>query len=196
MRTLDCVHNIFQSWDMVKSRLALCRIAYLIPIALFVISLGCSESDDSVAPKPVVAIDSISSGEIGPFIPGLTRGDREFNENGPLVTLEAELYLNSSNSLMCRVYMKAEETENDWSTAEGEWETFIYQAPEGWKITGICADPLFCRQQYIDYDNDWDWLFCQTFIFRAQGDTPGEDINNGTEVWIQIRCVEVEIEKE
>ncbi|UCD30593.1 MAG: hypothetical protein JSV03_09040, partial [Planctomycetota bacterium] len=136
------------------------------------------------------------AGELGPFIPGLTRGDREFNGNGPLVTLKAELSLKGSDSLMCEVYMKAEQTEADWSTAEGEWETLVYRAPDGWRITGICADPPFCHQQYIDYDDDWDWLFCSSFIFRSQGQTPGEDINDGTEVWIQIRCAEVEIEKE
>jgi hypothetical protein len=191
-----CIYDFFESFKQFKSRLIWYRIACLIPVVLITIPVGCSKSDDSVAPAPVVAIDSIPPGEIGPFVPGLTRGDNEFNENGPLVTLEAELGLKSPDSLMCTVYMKAEETEDDWSTAEGKWETLIYKAPDGWKVTGICADPLFCRQQYIDYDDDWDWLFCSTFIFRSQGDTPGEDINNGTEVWIQIRCVEVEIEKE
>lgn len=167
---------------------------YLVTVIFLIFFFGCS--DDSVTPVPEVKIDSLDVSQLGPFVPGLTMGDTGFNGHGPLVTLKAELGMRGTDSLICTVYMKAEETEADWSTAEGEWTELVYLAPEGWKITGVCTDPPFCHQQYIDYDDDLDWMFCSGFIFRSQGDTPGADINSGTEVSVEIRCLQVEIEHE
>lgn len=163
-------------------------------VLLLAFLLGCSDSNGPSAPE--VKIVPIPTDEMGPFVPALVQGDREFNQNGPLVTVSAEIHLNGTDSLMCKVYMRVEETEPDWSMAEDEWERLIYRAPDGWRITGVCADPVSCVQQYIDYDDDWDWLFCSSFVFRAQGDTPGEDIGGGTEVWVQLRCGEIQIEEE
>ncbi len=176
-----------------KCRWSIRRSAvWLIPL-LAVLVPACS--DDPVAPGPEIRTDSIPDGILGPFVPGLVSGDGEFNQHGPLVTVNAELYLQGTDSLMCCVYMKAEETEPDWTTAEGEWDILLYQAPDGWKITGMCSASPACHMQYIDYDNDRDWLFCQYFIFQCEGDTEGPDVNNGTCLWVQVRCAEVEIQK-
>jgi hypothetical protein len=180
----------------VRYRRKIRRFSIWLVAFLAVHVLACS--DDPVDPldqEPEFRIESITNNEFGPFIPDLIDGDREFNGHGPLVTLNAELYLQGDDSLMCRVYMEAVETEYDWTTAEGEWEHFLYQAPDGWRISGICANPPSCQIQYIDDDNDQDWLYCKDFIFRSQGDTDGEDVGSGTSVIVIVRCTDVEIQK-
>jgi hypothetical protein len=191
MRTFDGMLTALKLWRPMGRRPVARSAALLIPLVLFACWLGCS--DNPVTPE--TRIDTILSDELGPFIPGLIRGDTEFNGHGPLVTLTAELTVKGLDSLWCHISMRAEETEPDWSTAEDEWDTLVYRAPSGWKIIGICTDPPFCYQQYIDYDDDLDWLFCSGFIFQAQGDTPGTDINNGTQVRVQMRCTDVTIQK-
>jgi len=147
---------------------------------LFIICAGCSEEPDSInKPSTVLRTDTVVTGHLGPYWPGYVRGDCEFASHGPLVKLKARLYV-ESNVLMCSIYMYAQETEPDHTTAEGSWEELIYIAPTGWRINDIGLEPDSCETEYVDYNNDYDHTGCPGFRFASLGDTGGEDICNTT----------------
>jgi hypothetical protein len=148
--------------------------ALVIVFCSLAIDSGCS-SKDPVEPTLEIKTVTVVSGPLGPFWPEMIRGDCEFAGHGPSVTLRARLYVRS-DSLFCYVYMKAEETESNWSTAEGEWDEFLYRAPAGWKITHTNLDPDSCETRYIDDGGGYDYTSCPGFSFRSIGDTSGNDI--------------------
>lgn len=164
------------------------------------------ESEDLTSPTREIETDTVVAGNgedrwIGPYWPESTNGDCELNSNGPIVTLQAELYVEDTDLLKCRVYMKVEETERDWSTAEDSWHVLLYQAPTGWSITDVGIDPAFCHVQYIDDNNDIDMNYGGGFIFRSHGDVNGVDIICGrtpdenmthVKVWIDTLYVQRE----
>lgn len=68
------------------------------------------------------------------FYPPLVAGDREFEGHGPSITVSAkrELWEGTTDVLLVVVKMRAEETQSDWTRAEGTQQTFtLYQAPTG-----------------------------------------------------------------
>lgn len=70
----------------------------------------------------------------------LTRGDREYDGNGPIVTCEVKLRVTSdSMRLIADIYFKAEETKADWTTVESRWSRQVYRAPAGTRITRILS---------------------------------------------------------
>jgi hypothetical protein len=167
------------------SRRLACRLAFSIQLALSVFALShCSDNSSEVAAPthvtPVTEIDTVIAGNgdgwIGPYYPRLRGGNCEFGGRGPVVTLEAELYIEGANQLMCFIYMRAQETERDWSAAEDSWDEFLYQAPSGWRIVDMGLHPASCYVQYIDSDREEDINICDGFEFRSIGDVDGDDI--------------------
>ncbi len=67
------------------------------------------------------------------FVPPHTRGDEEFGGNGPRVLCRVRLSVIGiqNNILQSEIYMKAEETRPDGSTAEGTDTHVVYTAPAG-----------------------------------------------------------------
>ena len=190
-------------------RITFCRIILFIGLTLFAGLFGsCSDDREEVAaPTPVTETDTVIAGSagdgwIGPYWPKLINGDCEFGDKGPVVTLKAELYVEDTDLLMCHVYMRAEETERNWSTAEGSWYEILYQAPSGWRIVDIGIDPASCYIQYIDNGYDEDINNCDGFIFHSKGDVSGDDIicgrtpgDNMSYVRVCIDTVYVKIER-
>ncbi len=186
------------------------RVFSLVQVALAVsVIVSCSDEDGKIlSPDRVVEKDTVMAGTqgdgwIGPYWPELINGDCEFGENGPVVTLDAEVYVKGSDSLMCRVCMRADETERDWSAAEDSWDELLYIAPEGWRISDIGISPASCHVQYIDNDYDEDENRCERFAFRSKGHTSGDDIICGrvadenmtyVHVWIDSLYIERELE--
>ena len=70
-----------------------------------------------------------------------TRGDREFNGNGPRINITTTLSIqNNQSEIWVNIDYKAEETEKDWSTVVGNWDYKVYTAPSGKKIKDIIQD--------------------------------------------------------
>lgn len=74
------------------------------------------------------------------YMPPKTKGDRDFDtdDDEPMsVDVRGNLHI-TEQLINCRVYMKAEEEESDYTTVEGwsEWSR-AYAAPKGWKIIDV-----------------------------------------------------------
>lgn len=88
---------------------------------------GCSDDPDTLC---------IEDLELGPFCPGLVRGDAEFDGNGPLMTATARLELSEDQRRLYAVMtMRALEVNRngepvaDPTEAFGEWEVLLAEAP-------------------------------------------------------------------
>jgi hypothetical protein len=138
---------------------------------------GCGSKDPLEVEQSSLALktDTLVLSPIGPYWPTMIEGDCEFNGHGPFVRLKARLYVRT-DSLMCHVYMYARETEANWSTAEGSWETLLYRATAGWTIDDLLVDPDSCESEYIDDTGAYKFDSCSPFIFQSLGDTGGGDI--------------------
>jgi hypothetical protein len=120
------------------------------------------------------------------YLPPHTRGDREFNGNGPKVWCEVSIApINNATQLQRRIWMKAEETKSDWTTAEGTEYFPIYTAEPGKQIKHILTgthDNIY----YVDDDHLVDIIprglagLVNEYIFI--GDTPGDDAGIDTKV--------------
>lgn len=79
----------------------------------------------------------------------LTRGDREFDGNGPRIKTEVRLRVgNNGTALYADITFWAQETKHDWSTAEGRWTRKVYDAPYGKTIRRIVSDQA-SRTQFL-----------------------------------------------
>jgi hypothetical protein len=169
-------------------------------------SLGCTlmqlRWDDQVIstlpilqPDPPQPEDVVINLQSITFKPGHTRGDKDFKGHGPYVRLEASIacdlpVLGGCGGLMAHVYMFAEETESDWTTASGtsEWEN-VYRTPPGYRIIDILT-PVFCADSYTDTSHSED-VICPgngslVACFRCMGDTDGDDAGVATKVSVDF----------
>lgn len=130
-----------------------------------------------------------------PFMPPLTRGDREFDGNGPDITVSVNL-LNFGTSVVARVYMKAVETESDWTTGEGTKDFVIYNADPGKRIEAIVS-PISAFFSYRDTDHDMDEFpgSGPIFKFHFSGDDDGDDVGVHTRVEMEFNNVRVQLKE-
>lgn len=130
------------------------------------------------------------------YKPPHIRGDKEFDGNGPFVLLEARIaganfIPGGARSIQGQVYMFAEETEDDWTTAAGtsEWQV-LYTAEPGYRIINILT-PVTCEDSYEDTNHSED-LICPgtgnlVQCFRCVGDTgSGNDAGHATKVSVDF----------
>jgi len=167
-------------------------------LALLVCISACGSDESSTVAPPVVRMDVVSGGWIGPLVPKHTGGDREFSGHGPVVTLKAELSVMDEDSVTCYVYMHAVETGSGTSEAEGEDSWTLYQAPPGWKIVEIYPAGHFCHIEYEDSNHWEDFHGCPGFLLLSVGDTDGDDIDigpTGTRARVYIDEFDVELRK-
>jgi hypothetical protein len=142
-------------------------------------------------------MDYISPGQ-RVFIPDHTRGDTEFGGNGPEVLCRVRLSIIGldNNMLQSEIYMKAEETGPDWTTAEGTDTHIIYTAPAGKEIKDIVAI-TFDQIEYLDNNTTMDWFPRGTGGPVAQyefiGDSDGVDAGTDTRVTVQYNTIPIEL---
>lgn len=134
------------------------------------------------------------------FIPGHTRGDRDFGGNGPQVNVSAWLRVVNTNQLWVQVRMRAQETKSDWTTSEGVADYFLYEGRTDGvaRITRLLSD-RFSQAEYVDTDHDDDVLDVAAGElvnrFVVTGDTGGNEAGTRTGVIVHFNPVEFEYEE-
>lgn len=128
------------------------------------------------------------------YIPPHTRGDREFDGNGPRIQCTVQAYLRNGNEIWARVQMRARETKSDWTTAEGT-ETFrIYTHDK--PIKEILSDDS-SEVYYEDHDHSEDVLsmgggeLVKQFVFV--GDTRGYEAGTRTGVVVDFNPIRIRV---
>jgi hypothetical protein len=132
------------------------------------------------------------------FTPPHTRGDREYKGHGPQVWATAQ-WTHDETRVMVRLWMKAEETQSDWTTAEGTRDETYYTAPPGWRIESVLGG-MESSAHYVDTNHNEDRVGggpsgpVREFVFR--GDRSGDDagIHTGVDVYfnpLTVKLVEV-----
>ncbi len=130
------------------------------------------------------------------LVPTKTRGDREFDGNGPRITCSVKLKLSQDKkNLRAEMYMKAKETKSDWSTAEKTETITLYNAPNNWIIEKISTNPTGNHKTYLDDDHALDTYNIgegpvQRMVFT--GDLNGDDIGR-TQVEILFRPISLQL---
>lgn len=129
------------------------------------------------------------------FTPPHTRGDREYKGHGPRVWATAQ-WAHDEARVSVRLWMKAEETESDWTTAEGDRVETYYTAPPGWRIESVLGS-LDSSAYYIDTDHSEDRIGggpsgpVREFVFR--GDRAGDEAGTYTGVDVYFNPLTVEL---
>lgn len=84
--------------------------------------------------------DDLAIGELCPTT--LTRGDREFNGNGPKVSGSVNVAIanrEGRTQIVALVEFKAEETKDDWSTVENDFIESLLTNPTAWRAKRIVS---------------------------------------------------------
>jgi hypothetical protein len=137
----------------------------------------------------------IPEGKEFTFIPPHTRGDRDFDGNGPNVNASAMLRIEGGKALVLTLAMKAEETKSNYTTAEGTQEFEIYRAEPGMKISKVFTDT---ESNYFYKDtnkNDDVFDLGQSDLvkmFTFIGDTSGNEAGDKTRVRVLLNKVLLE----
>jgi hypothetical protein len=128
------------------------------------------------------------------YVPPHTNGDREFDGNGPAVTARVDLLVRPQ-SIDARVYMRARETESDWTTAEGTKEFPLYKPDPGWQITGV-VESTVTTHSYTDSNHSLDSFdkgsgsAVRRFVFV--GDTEGDEAGTRTKVDVAFNQLRIQ----
>jgi hypothetical protein len=127
--------------------------------------------------------------------PGKSRGDKEFDGNGPSMYCSVQL-LNERSRIKARIYVTASETKSDWTYGRSERYFTIYTADPGYEIEQIVSS-TWASYSYTDTDHSLDKFAgsgpVQYFIFN--GDGSGDDIGRNTKVEIQFNSLRVQLKE-
>ncbi|MEM8527962.1 MAG: hypothetical protein AAGG68_25195 [Bacteroidota bacterium] len=144
---------------------------------IFAISIVRKRSEEQLTETKYISIPKFG------FLPPHTNGDLEFDGDGPNVLVNARLRYNRKQAYIV-LYMLAEETNPDWTRAEG-WSNplYYYTAPEGWHIKGIEGVVNFENLvNYTDTDSEIDIFFTSIGQAEVTGDAQGDDAGLQTQV--------------
>lgn len=129
------------------------------------------------------------------FIPPHTRGDTDYHNNGPNFDTRVKAIV-ASEGVRGELFVFAEETFHDWTTAEGTKEFPIFTAPAGWQARSLSVNPEFSHS-YVDTNDDPDSFDFdgQGLVSRlvAMGDTDGDDAGTTTGVTVTFNDFEVNL---
>ncbi|MDG3002424.1 hypothetical protein [Paludisphaera mucosa] len=150
-----------------------CRFDYEVHIAL---------TPDETA-RPASKTETATFPRSMTLVPPHTRGDREFDGCGPRVWIHVQI-IQAETSLSLRLYMKAEETEDDWTTGEGWSEPLaFFTAPPGYRIKEVGSPNEWLNiVQYTDSNHDPDVFNTALGRIACYGDRDGDDIGEYTRV--------------
>ena len=143
-----------------------------------------SVNERSPASQGVTQISTINIDPVLKLFPDYTRGDREFDGNGPQVSCKVTIRISTDQRhLIGYIQYKFAETKDDWTTGEGVFARSLFEAPAGKKIMRINSTDN-SEFSYLDNDHTPDTLMGTSSglvkLFEANGDTNGDDIGNNT----------------
>jgi hypothetical protein len=116
------------------------------------------------------------------YIPPHTRGDKDFNGNGPRVVVDASIQYDAQ-AVYFVVTMIAEETKPDSTTASGFVRSQIYAAPAGRRITEIVGETNWPGLvSYYDTNHGVDMFTTPLGPVSVFGDHRGDDAGTYTKV--------------
>ena len=158
------------------------------------IILKCGDVELSTVPVIQGTTDyTIPETTLPRYYPPLVEGDREFAGHGPHVIVNVDLVV-STAQISCTVYMRARETQSDWSTAEGSETTLIYDAPPGYYIKDVLI-PTSDSLDYTDSNHSTDYFprgaSGLVKSYEAYGDTDGDDIGTYTSVTVELNQIPI-----
>jgi hypothetical protein len=138
-----------------------------------------------VIPRCETVEEKVNPGVIE-YTPPHTRGDKEFDGHGPNMYASVTVASDDQRSWYFIVYLKAEETESDWTTAEGTRNTQpFYRVPDGYEFVQLLT-PQANDGQYRDTNHVLDTFYPNdqgpVHHFEAFGDHDGSDAGSYTKV--------------
>lgn len=134
------------------------------------------------------------------YHPNNTIGDSEFGGNGPDVVVRVSVFV-EGNALKAKIYMKARETRNDHSTAEGFTILTLFEPEAGYairKVVGATVTEISYRDTGHAADDFTRPLSEPVVSLSVIGDTSGKDIgqrDGDTGVTVAFREIPVELIK-
>ena len=142
---------------------------------------ACRESVQRIAPDPIT------------LIPPLVRGDAEYSGNGPEIFVRLVL-TQMADRIDATITMRAEETESDWTTADGTITRTIFQPPSGWAIQALVGETE-SADGYVDDDHAEETLFPAgpAHRFVITGDGEDDDVGRHTKVDVFFEDLQVEL---
>jgi hypothetical protein len=142
---------------------------------------ACREDVQRIAPDPIT------------LIPPLVRGDAEYSGNGPEIFVRLVL-TQTPERIDATITMRAEETESDWTTADGTITRTIYQPPSGWAIQALVGETE-SADGYTDDDHAEETLFPAgpAHHFVITGDGEDDDVGRHTKVDVFFEDLQVEL---
>ncbi|MBK9260645.1 MAG: hypothetical protein IPM54_12585 [Polyangiaceae bacterium] len=185
-------------------------------LALGCISLvvtGCAaDIDESISGDEAVALSAVGDESTGVaegalstytvinavtpfFVPPHVRGDREFKGHGPVVDSEIKLEIFNQRELWARVYMRAIESERDWTEARGHQYYRLHTAST--PIVSILGPTSFTHR-YIDSDHGTDsFSFSPSSLVKRLdyvGDTRGDEAGTRTGVRVYFNPIRLQLQ--
>lgn len=135
------------------------------------------------------------------FMPGHTRGDRDFKGHGPTINARVELLVNQRR-ISARVYMEAYESnpnntlKRDYTTVRGSKVFPLYNAPSGFRINRVLGSSI-TTHRYRDSDHAKDSFnmgsggLVKRFLYV--GDTKGSEAGLRTQVDVTFNRLSIEL---
>ena len=134
--------------------------------------------------------------------PSKTRGDGDFDGNGPFIDATVRLII-SDNGRRIEAVTKLKLTENksDWTTANSEWRDIVFEAPEGKRIQHI----MTATESKV-YENDTNGHAVNVWQpggaakeITVMGDTKGDDVGvecgKGSYISIRFNTARIRYER-
>lgn len=127
--------------------------------------------------------------EIEGLCPDHIAGDNDFNQNGPHVKLETEIFIVNEKEVWVRIFCHMKETDGSYAEARGEWQGKVWPSvmspppSADYKIVSF-KSPRFSRANYVDDDKLVDYptvLGSLVNQYRVMADTSGNDIGECTD---------------
>lgn len=129
------------------------------------------------------------------FMPPRTRGDGDFGGHGPKVYVSVTL-LTTPQEITARVHMRAKETKDNWTTAEGSRVFSLFSPDPGWRIDRVVGSQI-ASHTYTDGNHAVD-SFNQGSggpVKRLEfvGDTDGDEAGTRTKVEVAFNDLRIEL---
>jgi len=156
----------------------------------YIVKLTVSGSGGTSSIQKAITINKIvhvhtTTLKLGPFWPRHTEGDCDFDGHGPTVDANVRLGVSSDGQrILAYTYMKATETQADWTTAQSDFAGLpipLPSKPIGWRVKSLLGQTT-SSVAFSDAGHGYHNIAGNTGIasFSIKGDTDGDDVCNKT----------------